>query len=110
MRNRKGFTLFEFIFVIAIIAILTSPISWCVMGGCGSSKTICLNGNEDCHEFQQVGLLSGEKNPKIEYEVNVVNVVFGTICVYSLFAPALAFGWWLYEPVGLKDPEKVQGT
>jgi hypothetical protein len=110
MKNRQGFTVVKLTIAILILALLSIPVTWICVGGCGDSKTICLKGNKDCHEFKEVGLLSGEKNPNVEYRMNTANVVFGVIGVETVVIPVLAFGFWLWEPVGLKNPNKVPGT
>jgi len=66
--------------------------------GCGNSKKI--NGTI----FDTYGFLneSEKKNPAIEYELIIGNVVWGILLCESLVFPIYFFGFSLYEPVALK--------
>ena len=77
-----------------------------LLGACGSNKTICFNGNRDCHEFQQYGLLSlDRKNTEVRYDVVWGNVVWGAILLETVIVPIILFGWMLYEPAGIKTTD-----
>jgi hypothetical protein len=43
-----------------------------------------------------------EKDPRVQYEICVGNVIWAVILSETVVAPIYFFGWSLYEPVGLK--------
>jgi len=106
--NRKGVTLVELLIVVIILCIFAIPVTFLASGGCGDSREICIS--EGCHTFKEVGLLSGDKNPEVEYQINTGNVVFAVIFCETIVIPVVVLGWWLWEPVGRLDQMKVKGT
>ena len=73
-----------------------------VLGGCAKSKNIC------GIEYQPYGLLNSDdkKNPAIEYEVVLGNVVWGTVLFESVIAPIYFAGFSLFQPIGPKSDIK----
>jgi len=64
------------------------------------SPTKVINGVE----YRDYGLLNEKdnRNPNIQYEPNMRNVVIGAIFSETLVAPFYVFGYHLMEPVGPK--------
>lgn len=85
--------------VLALSLLATTSLS-----GCGDTKSI--HGvTYDTYGF----LNEGEKrNPDVEYELIVGNVIWGIILVETIIAPIYFFGFSLYQPVGAKG-EVVKG-
>jgi len=73
--------------------------------GCGDTKVI---NNID---YDTYGLFNEEekRNPDIEYELIVGNVVWSVILFETIAVPIYMIGFSLYEPVGLKDRTKIVG-
>lgn len=88
------------------VAALTLTAFLGVVSGCGDTKVI------DGVEYDTYGLLNEDtkKNPNIQYELIVGNLVWGILLVETLFAPVYFFGFSLFEPVGKKPPHKGEVT
>jgi len=70
--------------------------------GCGEARTI--NGKY-CDTY---GLINKDefKCKGVRYKVITGNVIWAIILVETVVAPVYFFGFSLYEPVGLENPEK----
>ena len=81
-------------------------ISALVITGCGDAKVI--NGVK----YDTYGLFdeSEKKNPDIEYRIIVGNVVLSVLLFETFVAPIYFAGFSIYEPVGVKDPNKIIGS
>jgi hypothetical protein len=66
--------------------------------GCGDKKTI------DSKTYDTYGLLSQNdvKDPGIEYELVVGNLIWGIILIETIICPIYFWGYSLWEPVGKK--------
>ena len=92
--------------VILAVAVLA------LMSGCAERKEVTTNDNNKSvtRTYVPYGLFDeNKKNPNIEYEVSIGNVIWGVILFETIIAPIIIFGWYLYEPVGPKttDPNLV---
>jgi len=78
-----------------------------VISGCAQRKeiTTTVDGHKVTHTYQPYGLFDARehKNPNIEYEVSVGNVVWSILLIETVVAPVVLFGWYLYEPVSSKN-------
>jgi hypothetical protein len=79
---------------IAMVAMLS------VTTGCGSDMII--NGKNET----TYGLINKDevRNPKVEYQLVVGNVIWGILLFETVVAPIYFFCFSIYEPVGLKAP------
>ena len=105
-KSAKGFTLIELIIVVLLLTIIIAPFGLVCMGGCGDDKSVCIGEDgTDCHTFEQYGLFDeGDKrNPNVEYDVVIGNVIWSVFLVETIAAPVILVGWYLYEPVGPRD-------
>ena len=61
-------------------------------------------------EYQPYGLLneSTRKNPKVQYEVPVSNLIIGIVLMETVIVPIYIIGYDLYAPVKLRDTETVK--
>ena len=73
------------------------------LSGCGDVKTI------DGLTYDTYGLIneSEKRNPDIEYELIIGNIVWSCILVETIVAPIYFIGFSMYEPVGKKKPKGV---
>ena len=99
MRESK---LFRGLFLLSIFALLA-------LSGCAKHKTVCFpqeEGAPQCNTFIQYGLASVEedRNPDVQYEISVDNVILAVILSETIVAPIIIVGWYLYEPIGPKPP------
>jgi len=44
-----------------------------------------------------------EMNPKVYYRVSAGNIVWSILCSETLLVPVILTGWYLWEPVDLKE-------
>lgn len=74
--------------------------------GCGDQKNI------DGITYDTYGLFnkSEKKNPDIQYEIVVGNVIWSIILIETIVAPVYFLGFSIYEPVGKKDPNRIIGA
>lgn len=73
--------------------------------GCSKSKVI--NGvHYDTYGFINEG---AKKNPDIEYELVIGNVLLGVILIETLIGSIYFIGFDIYQPIGPIDEEKVIG-
>jgi len=81
-----------------IITVLLMVFFVLTMVSCSSNKVI------DGKKYKTYGLINkdDEKDPDIEYELVVGNLVWGCLLVETIVAPVYFFGFDLYEPVGKK--------
>lgn len=58
--------------------------------------------------YKPYGLLNKEetRDPKVQYELCVGNLILGCILVETIVAPIYFFGFDLFEPTGMKAIEK----
>ena len=68
------------------------------ISGCGRNKQI------GKHVYTTYGLFNSgtERNPNIEYEVILGNVVWAVILSETIIVPLYVIGWSLYEPIRYK--------
>lgn len=71
--------------------------------GCGDVKTI------DGLTYDTYGLIneSSKKNPDIEYELIIGNVIWSVILVETAVFPIYFIGFSMYEPVGKKGAKPI---
>lgn len=69
-----------------------------LFSGCADKKTIEGTTYDTYGVFNE----SNNKNPKIEYELSIGNVIWGILLVETIIAPVYFFGFSLYEPVDTK--------
>lgn len=76
------------------------------LAACGNDMVI--NGKK----HSTYGLLNAEeeRDPNVKYHVIAGNVIWGILLFETIIAPVYFFGFSLYEPVGLKQPEKSVGN
>jgi len=79
-----------------IAIFLTAMFLFSFVAGCGDNKVI------DGKEYTTYGFLnkSEKRNPNVQYELIVGNVIWGILLVETIIAPVYFFGFSLYEPVG----------
>jgi hypothetical protein len=94
-----------------IVSLLTAA----ALAGCGDNLTVkqtlqTPQGQvEQRVTYETVGIFN-DKNPEIEYEVIVGNVVWAIILFETIIAPIYFIGWSLQEPVGFKDKSLPAGA
>ncbi len=72
-------------------------------GSCGDSRTIKMR-NEENITFKECGLFTmSQRDPRIEYDVNLTNCAAAGALYQSIVAPIWIIGFHLWEPVGLKN-------
>jgi hypothetical protein len=73
---------------------------------CGNTKKI------DKYTYDTYGFFNAgeKKNPNIEYQIIIGNVIWGIILCETIIAPIYFFGFSLYEPIGLKNPNTPKGS
>jgi hypothetical protein len=77
-----------------------------LLSACGASeKTI------DGIRYGTYGLVNEKemRNPNIKYEMSGWSIFWSVLLVETVIAPIYIIGWDLFEPVGKKDPNAVQG-
>jgi len=81
-----------------LIVVLMMVMVMVMVTACSSSKVI------DGKEYKPYGLIDKDdvKDPDIEYELVVGNLVWGCFLVETIIAPVYFFGFDLWEPVGKK--------
>jgi hypothetical protein len=69
-----------------------------IMSSCGLQKTI------DGVTYDTCGILNADikKNPNIEYEVVVSNVILSVVLIETIVAPIYFFGFDIWQPIGKK--------
>lgn len=87
--------------VFVMIALFMLTIS-----GCGNTKII------NRIEYDTYGFLNKDekRNPDIEYDLIIGNIVWACILVETIIVPIYFLGFSLYEPVGIKDYDKPKGS
>lgn len=77
-----------------------------LMVSCGDMKVI--NGVQ----YDTYGLLNAnqKKNPDVEYEIVVGNIIWSVLLFETIGAPIYFIGFSLYEPVGPIDSNKIIGA
>jgi hypothetical protein len=87
---------FKFTTIICIsVSILTS---------CANSKTFEIEKNQEYLKVEPYGWFYPEqKNPNINYQINIGNVIWSCILVETVVAPIIITGTALWEPVSLKE-------
>jgi len=83
--------------VLALVACLT---------GCAKARTIEFS--EGSRRVEPYGLYAelfdkARKDPAVEYELNVPNVVLSVVFCETIIVPIILCGWYLWEPAGPKD-------
>ena len=101
---RKGFTLFELLFVVVILGGVFIGGAMMLMNA--EPKTI--NGVT----YDTYGLMSeGDvRNDDIEYELSVPSIILAVVFSVTVFVPIYQVGWNIYEPVGVRDTTKIKGS
>lgn len=93
-----------------MLLLLVVGLVFSLRGGCADEKTICLGQGTDCHTFKPVGVFElDDKNPDIEYEVSIGNIVLSVIFVETIIVPIVLCGWYLFEPVNQKKSDSIPG-
>lgn len=89
----------KFIGIMLIFAIS----SMLFLTACAESKVI--NGKE----YEPYGLfdMNSVKSDSIKYEISWGNVVWGAVLFETAVAPIVFFGFYLWEPVGLKNQPNI---
>ena len=85
---------------------------------CSDSRAITTyserNGNivSESHVYEPYGWIdfNEKKNPNVEYEIVVGNVIWAIIFSETLIVPVILTGWYLYEPVTPKIPNNLKGV
>lgn len=74
------------------------------VSACGNNMTI------DGKRYNTYGLLDRDekKDPNIEYQLIVGNLILGCVFFETIIAPIYFFGYSLWEPVGKKIKEKEE--
>lgn len=72
---------------------------------CAKNRSITINGNTT--KISPYGLYAeffdkSQKDPRIEYELSVGNVILSVIFSETIIVPVILCGWYLWEPVGVK--------
>jgi hypothetical protein len=80
--------------------------------GCGSDKTLPVTNDKGQTipvYFQQFGFFSlYEKDSRVQYKLIVGNVIWGALLVETFVAPIIIIGWYLFEPVAVKEIPEVK--
>lgn len=86
---------------IIILIILFVPATICsINGGCSHSLKI------DNIEYEPYGLINpDDKDESVKYQMSAGNLIWGIILIETIVAPVYLWGWYLYEPVELKEKE-----
>ncbi len=84
-----------------ILSVTTAMILAISVSACAKSKII------DGVEYHPYGLLNEDqhKNPKIEYEIVLGNVIWSVILIETIIVPVYMIGFSIKQPVGKKLPE-----
>ena len=87
--------------IVALALVIVLAVS---TASCGDRKTI------DGVTYDTYGLFNADdkKNPDIQYELIIGNVVWGVILFETIVGPIYFFGFSLFEPVGKKPAIKGQ--
>ena len=88
------------------LIVISIVISVMMTTACGDAKVI--NGIK----YDTYGLFneSEKKNPDIEYRIVLGNVFWSICLVETILAPIYFVGFSIYEPVGVKNPNKIIGS
>lgn len=86
-----------------ITAILATSM---LLASCGADERI-INGVR----YDTYGLFNSNtsQNPNIQYEVSGWSIFWSIILVETIIAPIYFLGYDLFEPIGIKDPNRVPG-
>ncbi len=86
------------------IAIATVVAASLLLSACANSRTIC------GVTYKPYGIANADdvKNPDVEYDLVVGNLVWTVLLFETIIAPIYFLGWALFEPVGVKP--KVKGA
>lgn len=83
-----------------ILTVFTILCFVCMMfvAGCGDRKVI------DGVEYDTYGFINKDekKNPDIQYEMIIGNVVWSFLLIETIIAPIYFWGFSIYEPIGKK--------
>jgi len=74
-----------------------------VFSGCAYRKTITtkVDNSVTTRTYEPYGLFDmNKKNPNIQYEVSIGNIVWSAVLFETVIAPIILIGWYAYEPVG----------
>ena len=88
------------------ILLVVLMLSGLFLTGCGQDKRI------GKHTYTTYGLLnqSDKKNPNVDYDLIIGNLVWGCLLFGTIAAPVYFFGFSLFEPVRKKNSTKPLGT
>ena len=83
-----------------------------VLFACGSNKPIPINTEQGVktYVFKQYGLLNtDQKNPNVEYQIVIGNIICSVIFFETIVVPIVLLGFYLYEPIGLVNKNIPKG-
>jgi len=87
-----------------IIAILFGAL---ILTSCADSKVLFINGEKTLVKPYGWANKESRYNENVIYEVNPGNIVWSIIGIETIFIPVWLTGWQLFEPVKVKEENKV---
>lgn len=87
--------------LILIIGVLTVLMT----SSCADSKDFIINGKTVIVEPYGWADSQTVKNDSVIYEASTGNIVWSVLLCQTIVAPVIFTGWYLYEPVALKNTE-----
>ena len=77
---------------------------------CADSKDFVINGQTVTLEPYGWANYESLKHDSVIYEASTGNIVWSVILCETIFVPVIFTGWYLYEPVALKNVEVKSDT
>lgn len=77
---------------------------------CADSKDFVINGETVIVEPYGWADSQMVKNDSVIYEASTGNIVWSVLLCQTIVAPVIFTGWYLYEPVALKNTEVKSDT
>lgn len=85
---------------------LIAILSFSILTSCAGGQYNTVNDKRTYCEPYGLCDKDEKKIEGIHYSVSVGNVILAVIFCETVIVPVLVFGWYLYEPEGLRDPKE----